>query len=406
MIDILVMLVTLGIVVILLQKKVNLGNAMLAGSCFLFLTSSPHWSTLEQAAGNLFFSASTWEILFALYLVMCLEYQLRTTGIIDGLMTVSRVLLKSDKVLLPLMPAFLGFLPSLGGAIFSAPLVEAAGKPYSLSAERKTAINYWFRHLWECTNPIIPALLLASNMANVPLGDLIANMLWVTGVCLFIGWFYYIYPLKSQVRANSTDNPPQQAHNYRYLLLAGGPIIANLVMVVGFKLSPATAMFLVVAAMTALLRLPLADITGMIKHAFAYKLLWGVIGILFFQYVLTATGIIGEVAAILQHAGVPVMIVISIVGFTAGLLTGSSQGAVAITFPFVAAISSHNVSVAALAYVASFVGQMLSPAHLCLLVTLDYFKADFFRSQRSIAVLSFLLLLVLTIKTTVLFNAM
>ncbi|MCM0760421.1 hypothetical protein M7775_17845 [Sporomusa sphaeroides DSM 2875] len=30
---------------------------------------------------------------------------------------------------------------------------------------------------------------------------------------------------------------------------------------------------------------------------------------------------------------------------------------------------------------------LLSPAHLCLLVTLDYFKADFLRTQRSIAML-------------------
>ncbi|CVK20922.1 hypothetical protein [Sporomusa sphaeroides] len=46
---------------------------------------------------------------------------------------------------------------------------------------------------------------------------------------------------------------------------------------------------------------------------------------------------------------------------------------------------------------------LLSPAHLCLLVTLDYFKADFLRTQRSIAMLSLFLLLVLTIKTTILY---
>lgn len=94
---------------------------------------------------------------------------------------------------------------------------------------------------------------------------------------------------------------------------------------------------------------------------------------------------------------------LSIVGFTAGLLTGSSQGAVAITFPLVAAVSSQNVSLAVIAYVAGFAGHMLLPAHLCLLVTLDYFKADFLRTQRSIAMLSLFLLLVLTIKTTILY---
>jgi uncharacterized protein len=60
------------------------------------------------------------------------------------------------------MPAFLGFLPSLGGAIFSAPLVEAAGKPYDLSPERKTAINYWFRHVWEYTKSPPPGSLVTT----------------------------------------------------------------------------------------------------------------------------------------------------------------------------------------------------------------------------------------------------
>jgi hypothetical protein len=32
-------------------------------------------------------------------------------------------------------------------------------------------------------------------------------------------------------------------------------------------------------------------------------------------------------------------------------------------------------------------GQMLSPAHLCLLVTLEYFQADFIRSLRPILAL-------------------
>ncbi|NLI91931.1 MAG: DUF401 family protein [Peptococcaceae bacterium] len=59
------------------------------------------------------------------------------------------------------MPAFLGFLPSLGGAIFSAPLVRESGQRYGLSAEKLTVINYWFRHIWEFSNPIVPAVLLA-----------------------------------------------------------------------------------------------------------------------------------------------------------------------------------------------------------------------------------------------------
>lgn len=407
MIAILEVLLTLAIVVSLLHKKVNLGNAILAGTVFLLITCSPHWSTVASAGRSLLLSSSTWEIVLALYLVMCLEYQLRTSGTIDGFMAVARELLKSDKVLLALMPAFLGFLPSLGGAIFSAPLVEAAGKPFGLSPERKTAINYWFRHIWECTNPIIPALLLAGEIAHVPINQLIANMLWVSVLCLVVGWFYYIAPLKSHAPGLTISGEmSKQKNKYRYLLLSIGPILANLIMVVGFNLGPALSMFLVVAAMTVVLRLNLPNIVAMLKHALDYKLFWGITNILFFQYILTQTGIVGEVAVVLQNSGTPMVLVIGVLGFLAGILTGTSQGAVAITFPFVAAIASEDVAIAVVAYVAGFAGQILSPAHLCFLVTLEYFKADFIKSLRSIAVMAFFLLLALSIEIKLHFFAL
>jgi len=400
MIAVLKVLVTLILIVVLLQRKISIGNSMLAGASLLFIMCSPQWITLQLVGKGLLLSSSTWEILLALYLVMCLEYQLRTNGIIDGLMEAARVVLKSDKVLLALMPAFLGFLPSLGGAIFSAPLVESAGKQYNLSPERKTAINYWFRHLWECTNPIIPALLLASEIAQVPIGSLIAHMIWVSAFCFLIGWFYYISPLKSQGEAQTSNSAlPSQRNNYWYIFMAAGPIVANFILVVGFGFGPAVSMLLAVVTMTLLLRQVPKNMMGMLKHAFDGKLLWGVVGILFFQYMLKETGIIADVALVLQNSGIPMMFVIGAIGLLAGILTGTSQGFVAITFPLVAAISTGNITMAVVAYVAGFAGQMMSPAHLCFLVTLDYFKADFLKAMKSIILLAVVLLLALSIVT-------
>jgi len=400
MVAVLKIVVTLALVVILLQRRVNLGNAMFAGAGLLFLVSSPQLSTLEISLKHLLLTPSTWEILLALYLVMCLEFQLRTSGIIDGLMTASRALFKSDKVLLALMPAFLGFLPSLGGAIFSAPLVEAAAKPYQLSPERKTAINYWFRHLWECTNPIIPALLVGSEIMKVPLGTLISHMLWVSALSLAVGWVYFITPLRSQVKvqgASSVVRTPSA--QYKYFFLALGPILGNLLLVVGFDLNPALSMLLVVAAMVLVLRQAQASLAAMFKHAFDKKLLWGIIAILFFQYMLQQTGVMGDVASVLQNSGIPVLAVIGTIGFIAGVLTGASQGYVAIAFPLAAAVATGDVTAAVTAYVAGFAGQMMSPAHLCLLVTVDYFKADFLKSLRAVVAVAACVLLALSLQT-------
>ncbi len=382
--------VTLAVIVFLLNRKVKMGLAMVAGSAIIFFATGPTPAKLWAAAAATATGRATWEIVLALYFVMCLEYQLRTGGIIDGMMAAARRLFRSDRFLLVLMPSFLGFLPSLGGAIFSAPLVENAAKPFGLSAERKTTINYWFRHVWEFTNPIFTGMLLASQLSGIPLGELVSSMLWVTALALAIGWLALISPLKATF---GSTHPPaaDDGTGRRYLLLAAGPIMANFALVVLFKLSAAVSMALVVAAMALILRQRAADVGAMLAHALDGKMLWGVAGILFFQHILSSSGVIGDITVLMNGLAVPATAVIGVVAFLGGLLTGTSQGFVAITFPFIALLSPGDLGLVMICFVTGTAGHMLSPAHLCLLVTLDYFQADFLRALRPVFALEALM---------------
>jgi len=389
MFEVLKILITLAVIVLLLNRKVKMGNAMLAGSGALFLLSGLTAQHLKAAVVTTATSLSTWEIVLALYFVMCLEYQLRVGGIVNGLMETARRRLRSDRALLAIMPAFLGFLPSLGGAVFSAPLVENASKPYKLSAETKTAINYWFRHVWEYTNPILASLLLASQISSIPLNLLISNMVWVTVFSIIIGVLFFLLPLKKTSRhvihpATSQDDSNS---SYYYVCLAAGPILANFFLVVAMDFSASVSMALVVLAMAFILRQNLGNIRAMLAHAFDRKLLWGIVSILLFQSVLRQSGTIEEIAVLLNSLAVSKQVIIGTVAFVAGLLTGTTQGFVAIAFPFVAVLAPGDINLAMLAFVLGAAGQMLSPAHLCLLLTLEYFKADFLKTLLPIVLL-------------------
>lgn len=387
-------LATLGLIVLLLNRKIKIGYAMLAGSLLLFgLAGNPPGDFLA-AAERAAFSPNSWEIMLALFFVMCLEHQLRIGGIIDGMMTAARKLFKSDRVLLAIMPSFLGFLPSLGGAIFSAPLVENAGRGYQITPEDKAAINYWFRHVWEFVNPIFTSLLLASQLSGVALADLVGSMAWATAVSGVIGWFYLIAPLKEKDGAASQAAESSRAEDRRFVVLAVAPIIANFIMVVFLKLSAALSMALVVAAMALALRQNTAGLKAMLRHGLDGKVLGGIASILLFQQVLRQTGLITDIASVLNDMAVPAGLVIAVIAFCAGLLTGVSQGFVAITFPFIAELAPGDLTLAMVCFVAGTAGQMLSPAHLCLLVTLDYFKASFFKSLRPILALEIVMLAV------------
>ncbi len=386
MASVLIVCGALAVIVFLLNRKVHIGLSMVAGAAIIFSATGPTPAKLLTAVWATATGWATWEIMLALYFVMCLEFQLRTSGIIDGLMAAARRIFRSDRFLLALMPAFLGFLPSLGGAIFSAPLVESAAKPFAVTAEMKTAINYWFRHVWEFTNPIMTGMLLASQLSGIALGELAYHMLWVTGLALAIGWLALIVPLKP-AGGDAGAAPAADADSKRYLALAVGPILANFSLVVFFRLSAALSMALVVAAMALVLRQKGANIRAMLAHALDGRLLWGIAGILFFQQVLTRAGVMGDITALLNELAVPATVVIGVVGFLGGLLTGTSQGFVAITFPFIALLAPGDLNLVTVCFVLGMAGEMLSPAHMCLLVTLDYFQADFLRSLRPVAAL-------------------
>ena len=78
---------------------------------------------------------------------------------------------------------------SLGGARFSAPIVEAASRNTDLTKEHKAAINFWFRHIFEFSSPIIPGMIMACSIAGVAFSDFIAHLCWLTLLAFALaGW--------------------------------------------------------------------------------------------------------------------------------------------------------------------------------------------------------------------------
>ena len=61
------------------------------------------------------------------------------------------------RVQVALLPARIGPWASRAGASVSAPMVVPGCDELNLSPERRTFINYWFRHVWEYVLPTFPA---------------------------------------------------------------------------------------------------------------------------------------------------------------------------------------------------------------------------------------------------------
>ena len=116
-----------------------------------------------------------------------------------------------------------------------------------------------------------------------------------------------------------------------------------------------------------------------------------VIGIVTFKGMLESSGAVENISVEMEKWGVPLIGVAMLVPFFCGFITGIAIGFVGSSFPLVVALV-HSAGLGdqmgaycVLAYGFGYMGMMVSPIHLCLLLTRQYWKAPLQPIYRKIA---------------------
>ena len=86
---------------------------------------------------------------------------------------------------------------------------------------------------------------------------------------------------------------------------------------------------------------------------------------------------------------IPISLGIVMIPFISGLVTGLAIGFVGTSFPLIVPLIQSNnlinfLSFAGLAYTFGYMGMILSPLHLCFLVSKDYYHASLLKSYRQL----------------------
>lgn len=392
----LVVIAAMILIVVLLRFKVLIGPAILSGGLLIWLFESRSFEKLWVAFTETLTMQRTWDLLLCLYFVMCLEVELRKSGSLHGMVVTLRNIFSSNKVTLAFMPAFLGLLPSLGGARFSAPIVQEASEGIAVDDEQKSAINLWFRHIFEFSNPWMPGVILACGIANVSIGDLIDQVGWVTILCFVLGWIFLIVPLKITDPEKATNTQHDRSIDWKSLILAFGPIVTSFLLIVAFDVQAALAMGLVVVAFIPLyfwFKRPIS-VKSVFTESLDKKLFFNVVCILYFIQLLTVIGTLDEIVNVFNNSALPKAVIIACLSFIFGVMTGMGQGYIAIVMPIVALMAPGNIVLVGIAMVYGMAGQMVTPTHLCILVTVEYFKSRLWKTIGKCGVLSLLMILI------------
>ena len=378
------LLIVFVVMMFLLWRKTPLVYVVIGASvilAFLFGTDVIGFSKMVWDATK---DSATIEIEAILALIMILERLLRQQGYLERMLNALTKLVKDRRIVMAIIPAFIGLMPSAGGALFSAPLVEqAVGK--SVSIEDKTFINFYYRHIWEFFLPLYPGVLLVSNITGIPLTRVLLGLM-PYGILIILLGSPFIFRIKINetlvgFQPHETDTSPDKTVDNRWKLIKDvifSTLPVTVVVGLVFAKVPITlAIAIVVAVLILKHRFNLKQLVEL-RKALVFKTLFMIWGIMLFKQVLETAGSFNELPALLGKLPVPSFIIFALIAFFIAFLTGQTGSYIGIAFPVVVAGAGGHVTVplAAFLFVAGSAGTMLSPMHLCLSLTVDYFKAD------------------------------
>jgi integral membrane protein (TIGR00529 family) len=362
-----------ALIVLLLRLRWNLGLVMLLAA--VFLGSLYRIGPLRQAeaATSASIDIVTINLVTGLILIMVLENIIRKRGVLKRMMEAVVNVVRDRRIAMAVLPGVIGLLPSAGGAAFSAPMVQEAAGGVEMRPEHKAFINYWFRHIWEYISPLYPGIVLAAAVTGVPMNTLLLSQLPLPLAVVGVGAILGFRGTETETVAGKRDRREIKA-----LFVTLLPITISVVLVVVLKLPLAVAMLTVVVVMFAWFRYSPHDIMITLKESVSVNVMLMVVGIMVFKGMLDATGAIEALPVFFKQSGVPTGVVLFVLPFTVGLLTGLTVAFVGATFPLIMTMlgSSPDLGAVTFAFASGFAGVMLSPTHLCLLLTIRYFNAD------------------------------
>jgi len=335
-------------------------------------------------------------------LILILSDAMERSGQSKRLMESLSGFLTSPRLRLVFFPALIGLLPMPGGAVFSAPMIKTVSEDMRISNSDRAVLNYWFRHVWELIWPLYPGIILTLALANLQIVDLISYTWPGTPIMLLAGWFFFLRP--GVLGAKDLVVPmPLTTRSKSAALREGLPLLIAIVGAIGLETSiaafaPSFPFELgVVAALAAAVVCVMVQNTqlGMnfLRQVLTKKALWSMIvvitAIFIFKDILQAAGVVREMA---QVAGGDAALFTSatFLPFLVGMVAGINVAFVGATFPLLLGVLSslgmqdQTVPYIVLATFCGFTGVMISPIHICFILTCEYFQCDMGRTWRKV----------------------
>lgn len=392
------------LLILLLRRKVDLSLAVLA---ITLLTIALFRVNLVQAGGNAWQGVrdrETLELLLIIVLVQYIGTVQKSRKMYDRLIDSLNTMIRDKRLVAMVSPAIIGFLPMPGGALLSAPLVHVSTEKMKLKPAFNAFLNFWFRHDWELIWPLYAGLLLFQTMSRIPMRRIILFQLPFSLLHILMGLAVaFLYFRRHNIVRERPGTSNGLHATLRDFFAGTWPILAVIVLFFA-KLPPLLplplhwALLLVAAVLSLWKKVGPREIASIVFGKTTIRSLLVIVAVIVFQRVLQASSAFDTLKTMDISLGM-VVFFIFIVSFTVAFLTGVNTAYIAIAFPVLLPLIQHLPNYFYLSlyiYVIGFAGILVSPLHLCLVLTNEYFGASLLAVYRYMAIPIALMIIIAT----------
>jgi integral membrane protein (TIGR00529 family) len=367
-------IICFAFIVVLIRFKVPVGVTLVLTAILLsILEFGFSYDTIVPFIKTLS-APRTWKLIAIILLVITLGNILSRTGYLERMVKALNAYI-SPRSVARIAPALIGLLPMPGGAMVSAPIVEELARGTSVSPETKTAANYWWRHIWEPVWPLYQSVILAAAILGVTVWRVAIICFPITIACIIAGLVVIRLPLPK-----TTSHKEGLGHFLKEMAVSLWPVLFIVVAGIIFRVELLISVILLYVIMLIARITNFRMIYDGFKSEFSFDVILIFLGGLSLMDIIEGGQAAAKTLAALQAWGIPIDLVVFTLPFLVGLLTGLTAAYVGVGFPIVSSalvMTGGLNSGILLAYAGGLMGIMVSPVHLCFVLTKRYFKAGF-----------------------------
>ncbi len=367
------LLLSILIILILIRTQKSVTLAILTGSFVLgFLTIK------EQTFYQLLItikSKDSFELMILIVSAFTLGFSMQEFGLFKNLS--EKVEKLTGKISLIILPAIVGLIPMPGGALVSAIMIKDLVEKYNTSPAKATFVNYWCRHLWVAIWPLYPSFILAktiiqTNPLNIIKADYIITFAMISVILIFMK---DLFELKKRQTPKLKD--------IKFLFFSLYPLFLIIIFSFFLHIKLVITLPLTIALLYIHKHPSFSELKNIFKNSLDPSILLLIIGVMFYKNLIVYTHSAQVFFHDLKLLSIPVPLAGFVLSFLIGFAVGIELGFSAIVFPLLLGFSGIGNTFNPLNFMLIFggglMGVMLSPLHLCLILTAKYYKAKLTR---------------------------